>query len=51
MDEQVSNLMKALFFAVLACFFIGVGTNWWVGVGLFFGFTSVTYILELYIND
>jgi hypothetical protein len=49
-DEQMMNLLKALILVLLGCMFIAIGTNWWIGVGVFISFLAVTYIFEIYTN-
>jgi hypothetical protein len=51
MDTPTKMAGKAILFAALSAISIGVGTNLWIGMGVFWAFTSLTYILEIYLNE
>lgn len=51
MDDKSKFALYALICAILSAITIGIGTNLWIGAGIFFGFTSATYILDLYMDN
>lgn len=51
MSGDQKTALKAVGFAALAAISIGMGTNAWIGMGIFWAFTSLTYVLEIYLNE
>ena len=51
MDNKSKFALYALICAVLSALMIGIGTNLYIGAGIFFAFASATYILDLYMDN